>query len=312
MRNLYKIAVLIALVVLAGCGKDNKQNPMIRVGYTNTVSFTGLFIAKDQGMFAKHGLDVELVPLALNSIIPSALAGGSIEIGGATPSVFLQAVDGGIDLVEVAGGAANDVRNKNSAGVLARTGADIRSPKDFEGKRVGVPGLGAYMHILFVRWLTDKGVDLKKVNFVEVPLGQASDILRTGNVDAVLAGEPFFSRIVKAGTGHMVAPYLTEMPDGLFAIYYTSRRDWALKNTEALKAFRAALLDGAAFMNKNPAKSRDILAKATHLPLDVVATSVLPRLELNVAVSDLDYWSSTLVTQGIVKHRADAAKLMIQ
>jgi NitT/TauT family transport system substrate-binding protein len=312
MKNIYKVAALVGLVVLAGCGKDNKQNSMIRVGYTNTVSFAGLFIAKDQGMFAKHGLDVQLMPLALNSVIPSALAGGSIEIGGATPSVFLQAVDGGIDLVEVAGGAANDVRNKNSAGVLARTGADIRTPKDFEGKRVGVPGLGANMHILFVRWLTEKGVDTKKVNFVEVPLAQASDILRTGNVDAVLATEPFFDRIVKAGTGHLVAPYLTEMPDGLFIIYYASRRDWALKNAEALKAFRAALAEGANFMDKNPAKSREILAKATHLPIDVVANTVLPRLELNVAVSDLDYWSSTLVTEGIVKHRADAAKLMMQ
>jgi NitT/TauT family transport system substrate-binding protein len=309
---MYKVAALIALVVLAGCGKDHKQNPMVRVGYTNTASFAGLFIAKDQGMFAKHGVDVELMPLALNSIIPSALAGGSIEIGGSTPSVFLQAVDGGIDLVEVAGGAANDVRNKNSAGVLARTGADIRLPKDFEGKRVGVPGLGANLHILFVRWLTEKGVDLKKINFVEVPLAQASDILRTGNVDAVLATEPFFSRIVKAGTGHLVAPYLTEMPDGLFIIYYIAKRDWALHNSEALKAFRAALAEGAQFMDNNPAKSHEILARATHLPIDVVSTTVLPRLDLNVAVSDLDFWSSTLVTQGIIKHRADAAKLMIQ
>jgi hypothetical protein len=79
-----------------------------------------------------------------------------------------------------------------------------------------------------------------------------------------------------------------------------------------LKAFRAALADGATFMGKNPAKSREILARATHLPTDVVATSVLPRLELNVTASDMDYWSSTLVAQGIVGHRADAAKLIVR
>jgi len=315
MKNFRLLLAFAALVALAGCGKPQEASkppvPKIRVGYTNTTSFTGLFVAKERGLFSRHGLDVELVPLALNSIIPSALAGSSLEIGGTTPSVFLQAVEGGIDMVEVAGGAVNDV-NVPNGGVVAATGSAIHGPKDFEGKRVGVPGLGAYMHILFVRWLSEKGVDLKKVSFVEVPLAQSSDILRSGNVDAMLAGEPFFGRILEAGTGHLVSPYLTEMPDGLFAIYYASRRDWAQRNADTLQKFRAALAEAADYIAKNPAEARRILGRATHLPPAVAEKSVLPTLRLAVPASDMDYWAATLVSQNVLKGRPDAAKLMLQ
>lgn len=282
------------------------------VGYTNTVSFIGLFIAAERGIFAKHGLNVNLVLISLNSTIPSALVGGSIQIGGTTPPVFLQAVQGGLDVVVIAGGAVNDVRNKNGAGVVARTGTVIKSAKDFEGKRVGVPGLGAYMHVMFRRWLTEHGADYKKVNFVEVPLAQGSDILKSGAVDAMLVGEPFFSRVIRSHTGYLVAPFFTEMPDGMFATYYSSNRTWAKSNPAAIAEFRAALAEAADFLAKQPAESREILGKVTHLPPDVVASAVLPTLELTVPASDVKEWSDTLRAQGMIESMPDAARLVIK
>ena len=296
---------------LSGPRAVANSSPPINIGYTNTISFTGLFIAKDQGMFAKRGLDVNLVLISLNSTIPSALVGGSIEIGGTTPPVLLQAVQGGLDIVIIAGGAVNDVRNKDFGGVVARVGSTIKTAKDFEGKRVGVPGIGAYMHVLFRRWLVEHGADDKKVNFVEVPLAQGSDILKSGNVDAVLVGEPFYNRIIKAKTGYLVAAYFTEMPDGLFAIYFSSNREWAKRNSAQIKAFRDALAEASVFLAREPAISRQILGKATRLPPDVVASVALPTLKLSVPVSDVKYWSDTLFAQGIIRTRPDPAALVV-
>jgi NitT/TauT family transport system substrate-binding protein len=310
VKRFLSVLTLAVALGLAACGPAAPTRMKIKVGYTNTVSFTGLFIAKDQGMFAKRGLDVDTVLLALTSTIPSAIVGGSIDIGGASPPVVLQAVEGGIDLVVVAGGAVNDIHNMTGSGVIARNGAGIHAPKDFEGRRVGVPGLGAYMHVMFRRWLAEKGVDDKKVNFVEIPLAQASDVLRSGNVDAMLVGEPFYSRIMSAKTGYLVSPYLSDLPDGLFSIYFASSRDWAGKNGEAIAAFHAALAEANVYLVDHPAESRAIVAKATNLPPDVVEATILPTLKLKVPPGDIDYWADTMVKQSLLKARPDAGKMI--
>ena len=283
----------------------------VNVGYTNTISCAGLFIAADQGFFARRGLAVNLVLIALNSTIPAALVGGSVQIGAATPPVLLQAVDGGLDLVAVAGGAVNDVHSKGGPIVVARPGVPIKSAADFVGRRVGVPGIGANMHVLFRRWLALHGVDDRKVNFVEVPMAQAGDILRSGNVDAVLTNDPWSQRILRSGTGVMVAPYYTEMPDGLFAIYYASMRDWAAGNPATIKAFRDALQEAAEFLSREPEKARQIVGKITRLPPDAVASMALPTLRVTVPGGDLKYWADIMRAQGSIRSRPDSARLVI-
>ena len=66
--------------------------------------FASVFVAADEGYFKKRNLDVELkfIPAQLDH--PAALQSDSLQIGGPTPSVFLQAVDGGLDLVLISGG----------------------------------------------------------------------------------------------------------------------------------------------------------------------------------------------------------------
>jgi NitT/TauT family transport system substrate-binding protein len=310
-NELFSKSLLAALVALAVMRAQAAAPVQVSVGYTNTISCAGLFIAKDQGMFARRGLDVTLVLIALNSTIPSALIGGSVQIGAATPPVLLQAVDGGLDIVAVAGGAVNDIHGQGGPTVVARPGVTIKTAKDFEGKRVGVPGIGANMHVLFRRWLALHHVDDKKVNFVEVPMAQAGDILRSGNVDAVLTNEPYFQRIIKSRTGVLVSPYYTEMPDGLFAIYYASNRAWAKGNPATINAFREALDEATAFVAREPVKSREIVGKITRLPPDAVASIVLPTLKVRVPVSDLKFWADIMLAQGSLRGRPNPAALVI-
>ena len=40
---------------------------------------------------------------------------------------------------------------------VARTGVHDQGAKDFVGKKVGAPGIGAFLHVLFRKWLIDKG-----------------------------------------------------------------------------------------------------------------------------------------------------------
>ena len=56
----------------------------------------------------------------------------------------------------------------------------IKEAKDFVGKKVGAPGIGAFLQVLFRKWLIEKGVDPESVNFVEVTFPTMSDALKSG------------------------------------------------------------------------------------------------------------------------------------
>src|SRR5215207_10073667 len=89
--------VLAALAVSAALTGTAFAQAKIQVGCTATSDCASAMVAIDEGIFKKHGLEVEMTPVGINSNIPAAILSNSIQIGGPTSTVFLQAVDGGLD-----------------------------------------------------------------------------------------------------------------------------------------------------------------------------------------------------------------------
>src|ERR1700716_58193 len=93
-------ATLAISLALAGSAAAQTK---IQFGCTATSDCASAMVAVDEGIFKKYGLEAEMTPIGINSNIPAAILSNSIQIGGPTSTVFLQAVDGGLDLVAVAG-----------------------------------------------------------------------------------------------------------------------------------------------------------------------------------------------------------------
>jgi NitT/TauT family transport system substrate-binding protein len=141
-------------VALAAFSVPALAQSKIQIGCTATTDCASAMVAVDQGIFGKHGLDAQMVLIGINSNIPAAIVSNSIQFGGPTSSVFLQAIDGGLDLVGVEGASSMDSVSDQLVAAMARTGVSIKEPKDFVGKKVGAPGIGAFLQVLFVKWLT--------------------------------------------------------------------------------------------------------------------------------------------------------------
>ena len=154
----------------------------IKIGCTATSDCASAMVAVDEGIFAKHGLEAEMVLIGINSNVPAALISDSIQFGGPTSTVFLQAVDGGLELVGVAGASVMSKTSNDAVAAFVRNGVEVSTAKDFVGKKVGAPGLGAFLHVLFRKWLVEKGVDPKSVNFVEVTFPTMNDVIKAGTV----------------------------------------------------------------------------------------------------------------------------------
>ena len=311
MKRRTLLSALAAASAAAALPSRAQANPKIVFGYTAVSDFASVFIAAEEGYFKKRNLDVELKFIPLNSTIPAALQSDSLQIGGPTPSVFLQAVDGGLDLVLVAGGGLTS-KTITGFGLVARAGSGIKSPQDCVGKKIGVPGLGAFLHVTFRAWLKDSGVDYRKVNFVEASFPQHADLLRGGSVDAVVSADPFMSRITESGAGYVASYYSTFLPENNQTIVHAAKREWVAKNPGAARAFREALVEAAAFMQqpRNDAKVRASIGKYTRLPADVLAKIQVSPPGPVVSEKQLAYWSGLMKDQGMLRSDIDVAKLL--
>ncbi len=306
---LQRLAAASAFIALPAAAQATK----VVFGYTAVTDFASVFVAAEEGYFKKRNLDVELKFIPLNSTIPAAIQAESLQIGGPTPSVYLQSVDGGLDHVVVAGGGVTS-KSITGFGLVARAGSGIKSAQDCVGRKIGVPGLGAFLHVTFRAWLKQSGVDHKKVSFVEASFPQHGDLLRGGSLDAVVTADPFMSRITDSGFGYVASYYSTFLAEGNPTIIHTARRDWAAKNPAAVKAFRESVQEAAAFMNKpgNGDKVRTIIGKYIKVPPEVLARMQISPPGPLVSDKQLDFWVKMMKDQEMLKTDLKIATLVVR
>ncbi len=307
MKGFWRLVAFSAVLAVSPAWSQGK----IQIGCTATSDCASAMVAVDEGIFKKHGIDAEMVLIGINSNIPAAILSGSIQVGGPTSTVFLQAVDGGLDLVAIAGASIMSQVTNGNIGAFARNGVTIKEPKGFVGKKVGAPGLGAFLHVLFVKWLVEKGVDPKSVNFVEVSFPTMADIIKSGGVDVVLTGEPFITRMTNAGLGSVAARYGAELGRSEPIIFYAASRDWAEKNPETVKKFRAAIEEGAKIVGSDSEKTSAAISKFTKQPLELVKSVPPNKSDPSLKAEQLGWWVEVMSSQKLLQSKLDLKKLIL-
>lgn len=313
MQRRHLITAATALTVGAVLPAHTQTRTQITYGYTAVSDFASVFVAAEEGFFTKRGLDVELKFIPINSAIPAAIQSESLHIGGPTPTVFLQSIDSGLDHVILAGGGVLS-KTYTDLAVVARAGSGIRTAHDFVGKKVGVPGLGALLHVTFRQWLKAQGVDHRKVTFIEAPFPQHADLIRGGSIDAVVTAGPFMARILDSSTGYVASFYTTFLPEGLPTIVHVAKRDWVKANPDVVKSFTKAVQEGAAFMlqPQNDAKLRAALAKYLRLPPPMAAKMQISPPGPVVTEKQLGDWIKMMNEQEMLKTAPAAAQLVMR
>jgi NitT/TauT family transport system substrate-binding protein len=308
MNKLTAAIICAAISIAAPAHAQTK----LQIGCTATTDCASAMVAVDEGIFKKHGLDAEMILIGINSNIPAAILSGSIQIGGPTSTVFLQAADGGLDLVAVAGASIMNPSSNANITAFVRNGITIKEPKDFVGKKVGAPGLGAFLHVLFVKWLVEKGVDPKSVNFVEVTFPTMPDIIKSGGVDAVLTAEPFVTRMLNANLGTIGARYAEELNRTEPIILYAASREWAEKNPDIIKKFRDSVAEAAVIVNNDRDKASASIAKFTKQGLDLVKATPPNKSDPAIKAEQMAWWIDIMASQKMLQTKLDLNKLMLK
>ena len=300
----------LALLAAPALAAPARAQARVRVAYTAVSDWSSCFAAREEGFFAHRGLEVEMVLVGVSSAVPATIQSGSVQFGGTTPPSFLQAVDGGLDLLGVCG-ASVSAAGTQTAQVVVRTGAGIAAPAQFEGRRVGTPGFGSVLDVLFRAWLAQNNVNPRRVTFVEAAMPTQTDVLRGGTLDAVVSAEPFMGRMVREGIGQPISFINEVVPASSLMTLYCASRAFAARQPEQVAAFRAAIEDGARFVARDPEKSREHVGRHVRVPPDVLASLSISVQQPEITGAQMETWISLLERQQLIRRRPDPARILL-
>ena len=304
----FTLALLLAAITSPIAARSEASH--LKIGYSLISEFLPAFVAADHGSFARHGVVPELVPIANAANVPASVISGSVEIGGMNIATFLHAIDGGVDLVAVAGSSMIPNHDAPIALVTAPdwTYADLRG---LEGKSIAMPGIGSAVDVLFRTWIQSQNAEVEKVRIVEVPLPQIPDSLRTHSIDSAVLVEPFLTRAVQAGQARMAVRCTDSLPHAVIATLYAADRRWAERNKSSVAAFRAAIAEGVADAQAHKLEARQSLGHYIKLPPEVLASLPQPAMTATITADQVAWWVEQMRGQNFLQTAIEPASVIL-
>jgi putative hydroxymethylpyrimidine transport system substrate-binding protein len=140
-RAVALLAAALALAGGAGCGESGAE-PGAPKGATLVLDFipnavhSGIYAAASRGYYGDENVDLKIQPPGESTDAPKLLGAGRIEFAILDIHDLGIARERGIDLVGV-----TPIVQRPLASILARADSPVRSPRDLQGRSVGVTGL---------------------------------------------------------------------------------------------------------------------------------------------------------------------------
>ena len=238
----------------------------LTVGYT-PVSGAALpfFVAIEEKLFQKHGLEISPVFMGGSPLINSAILAGEFPIGYTGGGAVLPSRLSGSDLIVI--GSPLPVLT-----IDAWARPEIRSVSDLKGKRIGVTRFGASTHFAGLAMLDSAGIKPNEVVFMQNGgVGESLAALLGGKVDVTMVGYPFGLNAKNAGFHLLFRPFQTEY--GLFPTAVIAARESWLKDTKNRRTamdFLRALTEGLQLVRENSTVTKKALRKFTRVEDEAV------------------------------------------
>jgi NitT/TauT family transport system substrate-binding protein len=218
-----------------------------------------LYVAQDQGLFRKYGLDLTFVQVRNGPVAMSALSSGETQFHwGSVSGANLGAISEGADLVFIAG-----FINRLSGLFLANP--RVKTPVDLKGKSVGVNSLSGGGWIFSMLMLDYWGLAPERDKIQFRSLGEQAVMAQgvmSGSVDAAFLGYTF-GKMLEA-KGFTVLADAEKLPIPYQGSGLISKKSFVAASPATVENVLRALLDSSKFI-RNPDNKTQVmksLAKA--------------------------------------------------
>jgi|SRR5579871_4738164 len=303
-------ALLLACSASLTAGARAAEPTRMTLGYLPSNAFLAAFVARDQGFFARRGLDVSFDLLPNGALLRQALSRGSVQIGTMTPPAVLRSDSRGARLRIVAAAAVQD-NDHPTAGIVAGQRSGIHSAADFRGRKVGVPGVDGLNHLVFMKWLQNHQLDPRQVRFVHTVLPQMAEALKSGRVDAVVPVEPFLESVLQGNSGYLVAKFPGEVAKSYVQAVYVMPGAWAERHGDQVRAFREALREGTEWIAGHENAARRTQMRYLKISESAALAAPLPQFATDISAADVGFWIGLCSEFGVTRTPLKAADVLV-
>ena len=211
------LSLLLSALLLSLLAQAASAQMKTRINWTAvTGAQSGVFIAQQEGLFKKNGLEVELIHIPSSSRGIQTILAGEIAFSFMDGTNTVQANLKGAGLALVVGAT-----NRQVFSLMARP--EIKKTSDLKGKKIGITRIGSSTHTSALYALNQAG--LKPGDYQILPLVEVPNILTAlmaGQIDAGIVSPPTNSRARKAGFNEL-ANLAKEGPEYVSVAIGTSR-----------------------------------------------------------------------------------------
>lgn len=243
-------AASMGLIFMGAATTSSAQEPIkVRFGRLSaTISTFRMDIAQQQGLFKKHGLDVETTMFRASPELNTAVVTGSIDIGFSSLGSVLTSRAKGLPLK----GFFIDADTPYYY-LLASPNISSLADAVSKGASVGVSGVGAGDYLV-TRYIIQKaGLDPEKLKYVAAGASpsQRMAAVVAGRVDIANAGIPDVFDVLRKGNVKQIAKMADYSPH-YAATTLWAQEDYIARNPEAIKRFLAAMDEASMWIRTSP------------------------------------------------------------
>lgn len=204
---------------------------------------THVWVARDRGLFKKHGIDMQFILISRNPLAVAALIAGEIDAAIIGPGHLVNAGMSGADLIGIA-----NFHQKLDYRLNVRP--DIKRAEDLRGKRIAISGPGSTSHLVSLLSLQGLNVDpvQAKITFLTIPGTEMNRrlALETGGVDATTLRGAMGD--LYANKGYGVLYNLKNTGDTLPQNMLVTTRRIAANKPQVVEGYLKAMIEAIALM----------------------------------------------------------------
>ena len=266
------LSLLMASCAPAPAKPGTDEDVTLKMALLPIIDTLPMYVAQQEGLFAKHGVKVEFVPVASapdrDALIASKQADGMIN---ETISTFLFNKDA--PQVEIVRYALRPTAEAGHFFILASGQSGITKPEQLKGVEIGV-SQGTVIEYVTDRLLEAQGFTPDEIKTVAVPkLPDRMSLLASGELKAAVLPDPYGGLAVQQGA----VPVLDDSQYPQYGFSVISFRKEVLDgHRQMVKNFLAAIEEATQLVNENPGKYTSVLSDNKIVPQPLLGTYKVP------------------------------------
>ncbi len=252
MRKILSMLVAAAAGAMIAYAGPGPADAATRLALSTWVGYGPLYIAQDQGLFKKYGVEVDLIKMEDPKLRFAALRAGQLDALVSTVDAGLLYLKAPDDFQYVC--AIDD--SDGGDGIVANK--DIKTVADLKGKKVAV-NEGSVSQFYLDVLLGEAGVKESELQTVNMTAGDAGSAFVAGKVDAAVTWEPWLTRGKSAPQGHLLIDSSTT--PGLITDILIVTKVYAAGHQKDIQAIVNAWNDAVAWSIAHHDQAVEIMAK---------------------------------------------------